>query len=62
MNFLTHLPDLLQAASSIVGTASVIAALVPSPKVQGALSKARAVVDFLAFNFGNAKNAKAGEN
>ncbi|AMC34718.1 hypothetical protein [Janthinobacterium sp. B9-8] len=58
MNLLTQLPDLLQAASSVVGVASVIAALVPSPKVRGALSKARAVLDFLAFNFGNAKNAK----
>jgi hypothetical protein len=62
MNILTQLPDLLQAAASVVGTASVIAALAPSPKVQGVLAKARAVVDFLAFNFGNAKNVKAGEN
>lgn len=62
MNLLAQLPDLLQAASSIVGTASVIAALVPNPKVQGVLTKVRTVVDFLAFNFGNAKNVKTGEN
>lgn len=58
MEFLNKLPELLQAASSVIGTASVIAALVPSPKVQGALSKIRAIVDFLAFNFGHAKNGK----
>jgi len=59
MEFLNKLPELLQVASSVIGTASVIAALIPSPKVQGVLSKVRAVVDFLAFNFGNAKNNKS---
>lgn len=56
MWFLNHLPDLLQAASSVVGAASVVAALAPNPKVESALSKARAALDFLACNFGNAKN------
>ena len=58
MWFLTHLPDLLQAASSVVGTASVIAAIVPSPKAVNALTKVRAALDFVACNFGNAKNEK----
>lgn len=58
MLFLANLPDLLQAASSIVGAASVIAAIVPSPKAVNALAKVRAVLDFVAFNFGNAKNEK----
>lgn len=41
--------------TSIIATASVIAALTPSPKDDGFLAKARAVVDFLAINVKNAK-------
>lgn len=58
MWFLANLPDLLQAASSVIGAASVVAAIVPSPKTVDALAKVRAILDFVAFNFGNAKNVK----
>ena len=41
--------------TSIIATASVIAALTPTPKDDSWLAKARAVVDFLAINVKNAK-------
>lgn len=48
----------LAVASSVIGTASVIAALTPTPKDDGIIAVARKVVDFLAFNFGSARNAR----
>lgn len=51
--------DLVQAVASVVGAASAIAALFPKAEKLGkVLGVVRKVVDMLAFNFGNAKNAK----
>ena len=52
----THIPELLQICTLIVALAASIAALTPTPKDDGIVKKARKVVDFLALNFGNAKN------
>lgn len=43
-------------ASSVVGTAAVIAAATPTPKDDEWVAKARKVLDLLAFNVGNARN------
>ncbi|MES2182348.1 MAG: hypothetical protein V4493_09650 [Pseudomonadota bacterium] len=56
---LAKLPDWLQAASLVIAAASSISALLPMPKVTGVLSMLRKGVDFLALNFGGAKNASA---
>lgn len=46
----------LEIALQLVGLASLIAAMAPKPKYSKALKKARKVLDYLAANFGNAKN------
>ena len=53
---LEHKLDLLNALTAIVAAAAAVAALTPSPKDDGIVAKLRAVIDFLAFNFGFAKN------
>lgn len=55
---LANVPDVLQALSLIVGGASTIAALTPTPKDDGVLLWLRKVIDFLALNVLGAKNAK----
>ena len=53
------IPKWLQIAGLIVGTASTIAAVTPTPKDDGVLFIVRKVVDLLALNFLGAKNAAA---
>ena len=43
-------------ATSVVATASVIAAVFPMPQVNPVLVVVRKVLDIFAFNFGAAKN------
>ncbi|WP_454021220.1 hypothetical protein [Azospirillum sp. Marseille-Q6669] len=43
-------------ASSVIGTAAVIASVTPTPKDDEWAAKARKVLDMLAFNVGNARN------
>jgi hypothetical protein len=43
-------------ASSVVGTAAVIAAATPTPKDDTVLSIIRKALDFIGFNIGFAKN------
>ena len=50
--------NLLHALTAIVAAAAAVTALTPSPKDDGVVAKVRAVLDLLAFNFGNAKNKK----
>lgn len=51
--------EVVQALASVVGAASAVAALFPKAEKLGkVLGVVRKVVDVLAFNFGNAKNAK----
>lgn len=57
-NFLENVPAFIQIASLIVATAAAIAALTPTPKDDGYVKTARKVVDFLALNFGGARNKK----
>ena len=46
----------LDIATSVVGTAAVIAAATPTPKDDNVFAIVKKVLDFLAFNFWNAKN------
>jgi hypothetical protein len=47
---------IVQYGSSVIGFASMIAAITPTKKDNAAIAILRAVIDALAFNFGNAKN------
>lgn len=55
----THGADLLQAALAVVGAASVVAALTPTPKDDAALAVLRRVLDLVAQNYGHARNDQA---
>lgn len=55
---LSAAPDWLQAITLLIGGASAIAALTPTPKDDGVLLVLRKVVDFLALNILGAKNAQ----
>lgn len=43
-------------ASSVVGTAAVIASVTPTPKDDEWVARVRKLLDLLAFNVGNARN------
>lgn len=47
---------ILTAITSVIAAASAIAALTPSPKDDSFIAKAKGVINFLALNFGHAKN------
>jgi len=47
---------ILLVLTSTVTAAAAIAALTPTPKDDSVIGYLRKVVDYLAFNFGNAKN------
>lgn len=53
-----HFGDFVAIASQIVGAASVAAALAPASPANRMLALARKVLDALAMNFKNAKNAR----
>ena len=55
-DLLQYAPQALQIATSVIGTASVIAAITPTPKDDAILAVLRKAIDFLGFNFGYAKN------
>jgi hypothetical protein len=55
--FLAKIPAWLQTASLVVTAASTIAAITPTPRDDSAIAVVRKVIDFLALNFGGAKNA-----
>jgi hypothetical protein len=56
---LETLPDWLQLLSVLIAACASIAALTPSPKDDSALLILRKIIDFLALNFGGAKNANS---
>lgn len=59
MNWIMQNWDQLAVAIlAVVGAASAIAALTPTPKDDAAIAWIRKIVDVIAFNFANAKNAK----
>lgn len=51
-------PQYLQIGLQVVGVASAIAAVTPTPKDDGILFAVRKILDFLACNWGSAKNQK----
>jgi hypothetical protein len=48
----------LTLASHVVSVASAVAAVTPAPKAKGNLDKAYQILQILAFNIGQAANAK----
>ena len=59
MEFLQSLVPLFQIGAQVVGAASVVAAVVPKAnQAVPALKALRGLLDYLALNVGNAKNAK----
>lgn len=56
------LPDWIQIASLLITAFAAIAALTPTPKDDGVLLLLRKIVDFLALNFGGARNANRSKN
>lgn len=56
-SLLENLPEYLTIASSVVGTAALIAAATPTPKDDGIVRMLTKVINFLGANFGKAKNA-----
>lgn len=54
---ITHIEELLIAMSSIVASASVLAALTPTKKDDLFFKYIKNTLDFLALNIGNAKTA-----
>ena len=55
-SFLASIPDWIEALSLIVAAASLIAATTPTPKDNAIVVTIYKVVDFLAINFGKAKD------
>lgn len=49
---------LLESGAMIVGGASIISAFFPHSKADGALKVAKTIIDLMAFNFKNARNAE----
>lgn len=47
---------ILTAVTSVIAAASAVAALTPTPKDDSFIAKVKGVVNFLALNFGHAKN------
>jgi len=59
---ITNLGSLLDVATKVVAVAAAIAALVPSGgNAVGVIASVRKVIDVLALNIGNAKNAEGSE-
>lgn len=58
MEYLMNAGVYLDIATKIIAAAAAVAAITPTPKDDSILAKARAVVDFIGFNFGFAKNRK----
>ena len=48
--------EIVTVALEVIGAASVIAAVTPTPKDDGILAIIRKALDMLAANWGNAKN------
>lgn len=49
---------IFHAVTAAIAAAAAFAALTPSPKDDGIVAKLRKAVDFVAGNFGHAKNGK----
>ncbi len=58
INFFSFEPAVINIITSVVAAASAVAAFTPNKHDDAAMTFVRKVVDFLAFNWGNAANAK----
>lgn len=59
---ITNLGSVLDVATKVVAVAAAIAALVPSGgNAVGVIASVRKVIDVLALNIGNAKNAEGSD-
>lgn len=56
------IPDWLEILGAVIGLASAVAAITPTPKDNAVLVVVRKVVDIFALNFGGARNASADKN
>ena len=54
--------QILEIATQVIGVASIIAAITPTPIDNAVLVAIRKLIDFGAFNFLNAKNEKRGKS
>ena len=59
-SIIASFPEYLAVATSVVAAASAVAALTPTPKDDAIIGKLYKIIDFLALNFGKAKD-KPGE-
>lgn len=57
----THSDQIIGALTSIVTGASALAALTPTPKDDTFMGKLYKIIDFLALNFGKAKDKGDGK-
>lgn len=55
-SFLDSIPMFINIASLVISLAAAIAAATKTPKDDGVVKTLRKVIDFLALNFGNARN------
>jgi hypothetical protein len=46
----------INIATHVIAVASIVAAVIPTPSVNPVLIAARRLLDYVAFNFGGAKN------
>jgi hypothetical protein len=53
---LNYIPDFIQVLTLIVTAAAIIASATKTPKDDSVVKSVRVMVDFLALNFGGAKN------
>lgn len=58
IDLLEKAPEYIQVALTVVGTASAIASITPTPKDDLVLMVLHKILNVLAFNFGKAKNEK----
>lgn len=58
MTFTEVITEVLTVGPQVIGVAAVIAAVTPTPADDGVVAVLRKILDMLAFNFGQAKNAK----
>ncbi|CAO3447816.1 Phage protein [Azospirillum argentinense] len=56
MWLIENIGTIFTIASSVVGTAAVIAAVTPTPKDDEWVARVRKLLDLLAFNIGSARN------
>lgn len=54
---MNNIPAIINIVTLVIAVAAAITALTPTPKDDAIVAKVLKLVNFLALNFGNAKNA-----